>query len=110
VELFAPYRLLAELEKNREMLKMKSGFTDSEFNAFIETMKLRIRFVPLEDFLDKINEAKIISPDLKDIEYFALALKLGCPIWSEERRLKRQSAVLVLNAVELIALLRSRKS
>jgi predicted nucleic acid-binding protein len=105
LQLWAPFRLLAELEKNRELLKRKSGFTDADLNAYIETLKRRVKFVPLEEYLDKLLEAKNISPDLKDIEYFALALKLGCPIWSEEKRLKRQDRVLVLTTRELVSLL-----
>jgi len=105
VELFAPFRLLAELEKNREEIKRKSGFSDKEFNAFVEILKLRVNFIPLEDFLDKISEAKDISPDPKDIEYFALALKLNCKIWSEEKRLKQQNKVDVLSTNEVVELL-----
>jgi predicted nucleic acid-binding protein len=58
LRLWAPYRLLAELEKNRELLKRKSGFTDAELNAYIETLKRRVKFVPLEEYLDKLLEAK----------------------------------------------------
>jgi len=105
LQLWAPYRLLAELEKNRELLKRKSGFTDVELNAYIETLKRGVIFVPLEEYLDKLLEAKKISPDPKDIEYFALALKLDCPIWSEEKRLKRQDKVLILNTRELVSFL-----
>jgi len=105
LQLWAPYQLLAELEKNRELLKRKSGFTDAELNAYIETLKRGVIFVPREEYLDKLLDAKNISPDLKDIEYFALALKLDCPIWSEEKRLKRQDRVLILNTRELVSLL-----
>jgi predicted nucleic acid-binding protein len=105
IELFAPFRLLAELEKNREEIKRKSGFSDKEFDAFVEILKLRINFIPLEDFLDKISEAKDVSPDPKDIEYFALALKLKCKIWSEEKKLKQQNKVDVLSTNEVVELL-----
>jgi predicted nucleic acid-binding protein len=105
IELFAPFRLLAELEKNREEIKKKSGFSDKEFDAFVEILKLRINFIPLEDFLDKISEAKDVSPDPKDIEYFALALKLKCKIWSEEKKLKQQNKVDVLSTNEVVELL-----
>jgi predicted nucleic acid-binding protein len=97
--------LLAELEKNREEIKRKSGFSDKEFDAFVEILKLRINFIPLEDFLDKISEAKDVSPDPKDIEYFALALKLKCKIWSEEKKLKQQNKVDVLSTNEVVELL-----
>jgi predicted nucleic acid-binding protein len=105
IELFAPFRLLAELEKNREEIKRKSGFSDKEFDAFVEILKLRINFIPLEYFLDKISEAKDVSPDPKDIEYFALALKLKCKIWSEEKKLKQQNKVDVLSTNEVAELL-----
>jgi predicted nucleic acid-binding protein len=53
-----------------------------------------------------VSKAKKISPDIDDIDFFALALKLGCGIWSNEERLKRQSAVKVLTTEELLKSLR----
>jgi len=73
VELFAPFRLLAELEKNRDEIRGKSGFSLSDFEAFVGVLKLRVRFIPLERFLDKIPEAKELAPHLKDVEYSYLA-------------------------------------
>lgn len=106
VKLSAPYRLLAELERNRADIMSKSGFSHEEFDAFIGVLKLRVDFVPLEKFLDKIDEAKETSPHAKDIEYFALALKFKSDcIWSEEARLKEQAKVKVLNTNELWKLL-----
>ena len=105
VELFAPYRLLAELENNRDEIRLKSGFSHEDFDNFVSVIKLRIKFVPLEEFIDSISDAKIISPHSKDIEYFALALKLDCVIWSDEKLLKEQSKVKVLFTKELFKLL-----
>lgn len=106
-KLSAPYRLFAELEKNREDIMSKSGFSHADFNVFVEVLKLRIKFVPLEKFLDKLDEAKETSPHAKDIEYFALALKFESDcIWSEEKLLKEQDKVKVLNTDELWELLK----
>jgi len=104
VRLFAPFRLLAELD--REEIKAKSGFSERDFNVFVEILKLRIEFVPLEIFLDKLTEAKELAPHLKDIEFFALALKFNLGIWSEEESFKNQSEVKVYNTKELIELLK----
>ena len=93
VKLFAPFRLLAELEMNREEIKAKSRFSSRDFDVFIGVLKLRIEFVPLEMFLDKLAEAKEVAPHLKDTEFFALALKSNFGIWSEERGFKKQSKV-----------------
>ena len=58
-----------------------------------------------EDIKEFFKEACKISPDSDDIEYFALALKLNCPIWSEDKALKKQSIVKVYSTSELIKLL-----
>jgi len=105
VELFAPFRLLAELEKNRDEIRRKSGFSLQDFEVFVGVLKLRVRFIPLEQFLDKVPEAKELAPHLKDIEYFALALKLDCPIWAQEKAFKKQSRVKVFSTSELISFL-----
>ncbi len=110
VKLSAPYRLLAELENNREEIRSKSGFSHEDFDVFIGILKLRIDVVPLEDFLDKMHEAKEISPDPKDMEYFGLALKFkSACIWSEEELLKEQDKIKVLNTDKLSELLESKK-
>ena len=109
-KLSAPYRLLAELEKNRADIMSKSGFSHEDFDAFIGVLKLRIDFVPLEKFLDKLGEAKETSPHAKDMEYFALALKFKSDcIWSEEELLKKQDKVKVLNTGELWELLKPKE-
>ena len=105
VELFAPYRLLAELENNRDEIRLKSGFSHEDFDNFVSVIKLRVKSIPLEEFIDSISDAKMISPHSKDIEYFALALKLDCVIWSDEKLLKEQSKVKVLFTKELFKLL-----
>ncbi len=105
VELFAPFRLLAELENNREEIRSKSGFFLHDFEAFVGILELRVRFIPLEQFLDKISEAKVLAPHLKDVEYFALALKLDCPIWAQEKAFKKQSGVKVFATSDLFPLL-----
>lgn len=105
VELSAPFRLLVELERNKEEIRSKSGFSERDFEAFIGIVKLRVRFIPLEEFLDKISESKELAPHTKDIEYFALALKLDCAIWSEEFGFKEQSKVEAYNSEDLAKLL-----
>ena len=55
--------------------------------------------------MDKYGEAKEISPDPDDVPYLALALKLGCAIWSNDKELKKQSVVKVYNTQEILQLL-----
>lgn len=101
-ELFAPFRIFAELENNREEIRSKSSFSHEDFDNFVGVLKLKIKFVPLEDIIDKISDAKELSPHSKDIEYFALALSLNCPIWSDETAFKKQSKVKVYSTSDLV--------
>ena len=93
---------MVELENNKNKIKSAAGFLDEEFDKFLETIKSRIKFIPFGYFLDKRDEAKELSKELKDIAYFALALKLNCAIWSGEKSFKQQSKVKVFNTKELL--------
>lgn len=102
IKLFAPSLLFRELEKNETEIKSKSGFSDTDFNIFVGIIKLRIKSVSVSEFSKFLSKAKKISPHEKDIPYFAVALSLNCPIWSGEKRLKRQFKVKIFNTPELL--------
>ena len=102
VELYAPTLLFLEFERNSQEIKEKSGFSDSSFNVFIGILKLRIKIVSFDELFSKLEEAKSICPHEKDLLYFALALKLNCPIWSGEKRFKEQSRIEVFNTKDLV--------
>lgn len=53
-----------------------------------------------------MKKAKLLSPDPNDCPYFALALKLGCPIWSNDKRLKTQYNVKVYSTEDLVGLIK----
>ncbi len=104
IKLFAPSLLFKELnkQKNVDDIKSKSGFSDEDFKVFLKLLELRIEPVYDEEISDKVSEAKDISTHLKDIPYFAVALKKDCPIWSGEKRFKEQTVVEVFDTKELI--------
>ncbi len=102
IELFAPVKLFSELEKYAEEIWAKAGLSDLDFNVFVGILKLRVRSVLTEEFSDKLKEAKEICPSEKDIPYFALALKLNCPLWSGDKKLKEQEKIQVYNTKELV--------
>lgn len=52
-----------------------------------------IKFVPLSEYKEYLSKAKEISPDPNDVDIFALALKLNCPIWSNDKELKKQNVI-----------------
>jgi predicted nucleic acid-binding protein len=67
-------------------------------------LKEKIKIIPEEEFLIFRDKAEQLCPDEKDITYFALALYLKCPIWSNERKLKEQNEIKIYATHELIRL------
>ena len=47
--------------------------------------------------------------ETKDDPYFALALSLNCPIWSDEEAFKQQSRIKVFNTKKLSELIELKK-
>jgi len=102
LSLYAPQLLFEELENNKEEIIKKSRLTDEEFDWLYIILKHNITIIPEEDFLQFREQADQVCPDPKDIVYFALALYLKCPIWSNEKKLKEQDKINVYATHELI--------
>lgn len=103
LHLFTTEFFLAELEKHRKELQEKTGKSEAEINNLFNILKRRITFIPLKELLPYLDEAENISPDLDDVAYLALALKLNCGIWSNDRKLKEnQNKVKVYSTIDLI--------
>ncbi len=105
IKLFAPTKILEELERNKEEIIRKSGLTAYEFATFLELLKIRIALTPLKEFVVEVEEAKQLAPHLKDAQYFALALHINARIWSQERAFKNQKRVRVVSTNDLWKLL-----
>ena len=97
MKIYAPEFLKEEIEKYKRDIIEKSGLEENEFNLFLSLVCSRINFIPLEDFKNFIKSAGEICPDEKDREYFALALKLNCPVWSNDKRLKEQDKIRIFS-------------
>ena len=99
--LFTPEYIFTELEKHKEEILSKTKRTTEEFFRLVETLKRRIVIVPLEELIPYVEEAEKLTPDHDDVAYFALALKLNCAIWSNDKKLKEQNKIEVYNTHEL---------
>jgi predicted nucleic acid-binding protein len=104
LELVAPPYVFEELNKHKEKIESRSKINDKLFRLTKKRLSEYVDVLPLEKFKKFWAEAKRISPDPDDVQYFAAALALGCPIWSEDRKLKEQSYVKVVSTKELIEL------
>lgn len=102
IVLYAPEWLKEEFERNEELLKKKFPSRAS----FDETKRILFSFVtlvPASEYSSFIQEAEKLALHAKDVPYFALALQLNCPLWSEEKAFKKQSKVRILSTAELLA-------
>ena len=105
LHVFAPEFLLEEFSKHKDVILSKTKRTEQDFREIVGILEQIITFFPregLELFLERASE---ISPDEDDVPYFALALRLGCPIWSNDKKIKEQGAIKVYSTHELVEIL-----
>lgn len=105
LELHAPQFLLDEFEEHRQEILEKFRLTDMEFGIALGRLSSILNFVPISDFKESNLRAVEFAPDIDDIPYLALALHLNCPLWSNDKRLKKQARVQILSTHELARLL-----
>jgi len=105
IKLFSPDKLLREVKKYELEILEKSGLTEHDFELFLSIISSKVEFIPYLEIERFSNDATNISPDINDKEYFALALKLNCAIWSNDKKLKQQDKVKVYSTEELVKLL-----
>lgn len=102
--LYAPEYILFEIEKHQKEILDKSKRSLDEFYDLLNFFRRKLILVPLEELEPYLEKAKEISPDPYDIAYVALALKLKCSIWSNDKELKKQNVILVYHTHELLRL------
>lgn len=104
LSLYTPESLLEEVQKYKLLLLSKTGLSEEDWNKELLLLSNRIKFFPWSDLADFLSKAEELSPDPKDAVYFALALKLNCSIWSNDKLLKKQDSVRVISTSELLAM------
>jgi len=105
IQLIAPEFLLEEFDNNKQEILEKTHKSKEEFARLLEVIKRRIQIIPQEESTSFTHEAQAMFPHhTKDTPYLALALKYNCPIWSEEKLLKKQQKIEVYNTLELRAI------
>lgn len=103
LHLFAPEFIFEEFENYRREILGKTERTNEEFEELMNILKKKIMAIPNEETDIYIQEAGKICPDKKDIDYFALALKLKCPIWSQDKELKEKQKIVKIYSTEDLA-------
>ncbi|MBI4448965.1 hypothetical protein HY641_02985 [Candidatus Woesearchaeota archaeon] len=94
---------LQEIEKHRERICQQTRISRQEFKEVKNELTTVVRFVPLGDYREFLRKAGQVSPDPEDVDFFALAMKIQAPLWSDEGRLKSQQAVRVCSTNDLLS-------
>ena len=105
--LIFPEAILDELRKHEDELLEKSGMLRKDYEKIINTLLTYAKIVPTETLKAYREEAlRIVEQiDIDDAIFFAAALaNPPAIIWSEDKKLKKQDKVIVLNTAEIIQL------
>ncbi|HIH14577.1 MAG TPA: PIN domain-containing protein [Nanoarchaeota archaeon] len=105
--LIFPEAVLYELRKHEGELLEKSGLAKEDYEKIISALLTYAEIVPTEALKAYREEAlRIVERiDIDDAIFFAAALaNLPAIIWSEDKKLKKQDKVIVLNTAEIIQL------
>ena len=117
LELLSPETALKELQKYSKEIAVKSDINKEELEDMVSRLKKHIEFVSILRYRDSLRPAlklatqfpqKDVEEFLDDIDFFALALKENCPIWSKDTLFKKQSSIKVFTTTELLTYLKSR--
>ena len=103
IKLHSPEFVFEEIMEREERLLKFSGLNVSELRFLIGKLFKSIKSVSKSEYESFLAEAKDILPGHpKDSAYFALALKLNIPLWSNEKLHKKQFKVKVYSTSELL--------
>lgn len=105
VSLISPEFLKDELDKHFSFMTAKSGRTKEDMERARDLLLSRVEIFSAEEYKTHLEKARQISPDRNDAEYFAVALSLNCPLWSNDKALKSQKEVKVFSTSELLQFL-----
>ena len=102
LDLYAPDFILEEINKYENEIRIKTHRNTESVGKILNYLLSIIRLVKQNEFSYLLDEVRNFIPDQKDDVYFALALKLNCPIWSNDKRLKNQNKIKVYSTEDLI--------
>ena len=99
-----PSFIFEEAEKHKDELLIKSGMNEQEFNRLLGLILRKVILVYSETLYPYYKEASEIAKniDIDDTLFFACALAYPeSVIWSNDKDLKNQTKVKILNTSEI---------
>jgi predicted nucleic acid-binding protein len=118
LELISPELALKEIQKYSKELLIKSKINKEDFDYTLLLLKEHVKFFSLQTYKNEFSSSlkiaetfsqKDVEEYLDDIDFFALASKERCHIWSNDTLFKKQSIITVFNTTELVKHFRLKK-
>ncbi len=100
-----PEFIFEEMEKHKNLILKKSKMSEKDFNELLKIILNKVLIIPNEVLYPyKNNALKIVKDiDKNDVIFFACALAYtDSIIWSDDKNLKNQGEIKVLNTREII--------
>jgi len=114
INLYSPELAIKEIKKYSKEIQQKTNISLQEFEEKLEELKQIINFIEEEKYIETIKRIiKLITNEstneykefLEDIDFLGLAYQLNCPLWTNDKLLKKQNIIEILTTKELIELL-----
>jgi len=100
-----PSYIFIEMQKHKDEILKKSKMSKKDFNKLLQLILSKVLIVPNEVLIPYRNKAfEIVKEiDKDDVLFMACALAYpGSIIWSNDKALKKQSRITVLNTGEML--------
>lgn len=104
MEIFSSELALEELNKYSSLIINKTKTSKIKFDLELNNLKSFVKFLSENYYKNFMKTAEEISPDKDDAHFLALCLKLNLPLWSNDKELKNQDKVTVLDTEDIINL------
>jgi predicted nucleic acid-binding protein len=99
-----PEYIFSEIETHKTEILSKSGITVEEVNTILSTITQKVLIVPNSVLNTYFKEAMNIIKDIDPNDAIFIACALAYPgsiIWSDDKKLKNQSVIKILNTQEI---------
>jgi len=101
-----PEFIFDEFYKYKKFLLKKSKLSENEMNLLLKMILNKVEIVENYKILKNKKEAIMIMKniDIKDVVFIATAIEYDAILWSDDKNLKKQDRVSIINTKEFIEL------
>ena len=105
LQLYAPEHLVIETERHlvkSDRFRRRLGLNKTELATLFLSLTADIRVVSEVDYTAQRTASRQLATHPEDAPYFALALHLRVPLWSNDVGMKKQKRVVVITTADLV--------